>query len=82
MSGGGSRTDWSKTGRPAASGSGGGDGGDGVGGLDPCDIISLTNLNSPAPVYLCAGHREHHNGAPADWAIELELVPPSKIVAS
>jgi hypothetical protein len=25
----------------------------------------------PAPVYLCAGHREHHHGAPADWAIEL-----------
>jgi hypothetical protein len=25
----------------------------------------------PAPVYLCAGHREHNNGAPADWAIEL-----------
>jgi hypothetical protein len=24
-----------------------------------------------APVYLCAGHREHTNGAPADWAIEI-----------
>jgi hypothetical protein len=26
---------------------------------------------SPAPVYLCAGGREHAGGAPADWAIEL-----------
>jgi hypothetical protein len=25
----------------------------------------------PAPVYLCAGHREHNHGAAADWAIEL-----------
>jgi hypothetical protein len=25
----------------------------------------------PAPVYLCAGHREHTTGAPPDWAIEL-----------
>jgi hypothetical protein len=25
----------------------------------------------PAPVYLCAGHREHSGGSPADWAIEL-----------
>ena len=25
----------------------------------------------PAPVYLCAGHREHCGGAPADWAVEL-----------
>ena len=29
----------------------------------------------PAPVYLCAGHREHNHGAPADWAIELVQVP-------
>jgi hypothetical protein len=29
----------------------------------------------PAPVYLCAGHREHNHGAPADWAIELVPVP-------
>jgi hypothetical protein len=27
--------------------------------------------NPPAPVYLCAGHREFTMGAPADWAIEL-----------
>ena len=26
---------------------------------------------SPAPVYLCAGRREHNHGAPPDWAIEL-----------
>jgi hypothetical protein len=26
---------------------------------------------SPAPVYLCAGHRESSGGAPADWAVEL-----------
>lgn len=26
---------------------------------------------SPAPVYLCAGPRQHNHGAPADWAIEL-----------
>jgi hypothetical protein len=25
----------------------------------------------PAPVYLCAGHREYAGGTPADWAIEL-----------
>jgi hypothetical protein len=25
----------------------------------------------PAPVYLCAGHREHTMGAPPDWSIEL-----------
>src|ERR1051326_4653958 len=25
----------------------------------------------PAPVYLCAGHREHGNGAPPYWAVEL-----------
>jgi hypothetical protein len=29
----------------------------------------------PAPVYLCAGHREHNYGAPPDWAIELVPVP-------
>jgi hypothetical protein len=29
----------------------------------------------PAPVYLCAGHREHTMGAPPDWAIELVPVP-------
>jgi hypothetical protein len=29
----------------------------------------------PAPVYLCAGHREHNHGAPADWAIELVPKP-------
>jgi hypothetical protein len=29
----------------------------------------------PAPVYLCAGHREHNSGAPPDWAIELVPVP-------
>jgi len=29
----------------------------------------------PAPVYLCAGHREHNHGAPADWAIELVPAP-------
>ena len=29
----------------------------------------------PAPVYLCAGHREASGGAPADWAIELVPVP-------
>jgi hypothetical protein len=29
----------------------------------------------PAPVYLCAGHREHNRGAPADWAIELVPTP-------
>jgi hypothetical protein len=26
---------------------------------------------SPAPVFLCAGGREHTGGAPPDWAIEL-----------
>ena len=31
--------------------------------------------NKPAPVYLCAGHREHAGGAPPDWAIELVAVP-------
>jgi len=30
----------------------------------------------PAPVYLCAGHREHNNGAAPDWAVE--LVPPPR----
>jgi hypothetical protein len=25
----------------------------------------------PAPVYLCAGHREHNGGATPAWAIEL-----------
>lgn len=30
----------------------------------------------PAPVYLCAGHRQHCHGAPPDWAIELVPVPP------
>ena len=29
----------------------------------------------PAPVYLCAGHRERLDGAPADWAIELVPAP-------
>jgi hypothetical protein len=29
----------------------------------------------PAPVYLCAGHREYNSGAPPDWAIELVPVP-------
>jgi hypothetical protein len=29
----------------------------------------------PAPVYLCAGHREPNHGAPPDWAIELVPVP-------
>jgi hypothetical protein len=29
----------------------------------------------PAPVYLCAGHREASGGAPADWAIELVPMP-------
>jgi hypothetical protein len=24
---------------------------------------------APAPVYLCAGHREHTMGAPPDWSI-------------
>ena len=24
---------------------------------------------APAPVYLCAGHREHTMGAPPDWAM-------------
>ena len=32
----------------------------------------------PAPVYLCAGHREHTMGAPPDWAIELAPVPSPK----
>jgi hypothetical protein len=31
----------------------------------------------PAPVYLCAGHREHNFGAPPNWAIELVPAPPS-----
>ena len=31
----------------------------------------------PAPVYLCAGHREHTMGAPPDWSIELVPVPQS-----
>jgi hypothetical protein len=26
---------------------------------------------TPAPVFLCAGGREHTGGAPPDWAIEL-----------
>jgi hypothetical protein len=30
----------------------------------------------PAPVYLCAGHREHSGGSTADWAIE--LVPAAR----
>jgi hypothetical protein len=30
---------------------------------------------APAPVYLCAGHREHNHGAPPDWAIEFVPVP-------
>jgi hypothetical protein len=30
---------------------------------------------APAPVYLCAGHREFTMGAPADWAIELVGAP-------
>jgi hypothetical protein len=30
----------------------------------------------PAPVYLCAGHREHNHGAPPDWAVE--LVPQAR----
>jgi hypothetical protein len=30
---------------------------------------------TPAPVYLCAGHRERNLGSPADWAIELVPVP-------
>lgn len=25
----------------------------------------------PAPVYLCAGHREHNDGSPAGWSIEI-----------
>ena len=25
----------------------------------------------PAPVYLCAGNRQHSGGAAADWAVEL-----------
>ena len=29
----------------------------------------------PAPVYLCAGHREHNHGAAPDWAIELVPAP-------
>jgi hypothetical protein len=29
----------------------------------------------PAPVYLCAGHRQHNHGAPPDWAIELVPLP-------
>jgi hypothetical protein len=29
----------------------------------------------PAPVYLCAGHRQHNFGAPPDWAIELTPAP-------
>jgi hypothetical protein len=29
----------------------------------------------PAPVYLCAGHRQHNMGAPPDWAIELVPAP-------
>ena len=32
----------------------------------------------PAPVYLCAGHREFTMGAPADWSIELVPVPSSR----
>jgi hypothetical protein len=37
----------------------------------------------PAPVYLCAGHREHNHGAPPDWAIELVPVPqPAKIIGA
>ena len=31
----------------------------------------------PAPVYLCAGHRQFNFGAPPDWAIE--LVPESRV---
>ena len=44
MSGGGGR-DWSEVGRPATPSAGG----DGAGGgqPDPCDIVSVTNLNSP-----------------------------------
>jgi len=30
----------------------------------------------PAEIYLCAGHRRHQGGAPADWAIELTLARP------
>ncbi len=30
----------------------------------------------PAPVYLCAGHRQHVGGAAPDWAIELVPEPP------
>lgn len=45
MSGGGGRSDWTETRRPPPAGSGGGGGT----GVDPCDIVSLTNLNSPNP---------------------------------
>ena len=44
MSGGGGGNDWTIVGRPALPGGGGG--GDGP-DADPCDIVSLTNLNSP-----------------------------------
>ena len=30
---------------------------------------------TPAPVYLCACHREASGGAPPDWAIDLVPVP-------
>jgi hypothetical protein len=29
----------------------------------------------PAPVYLCAGHRQHNWGGAPDWAIELVPAP-------
>lgn len=46
MSGGGRGIDWTDVGRPTSPG--GGDGGGGGGpDADPCDIVSLTNLNSP-----------------------------------
>ena len=48
MSGGGSGRDWTEVGRPPATeASGGGDGGTGGPEADRCDIVSLTNLNSP-----------------------------------
>lgn len=48
MSGGGSGRDWTEVGRPPATDtSGGGGGGTGGPEVDRCNIISLTNLNSP-----------------------------------
>ena len=48
MSGGGGR-DWSEVGRPGPRDPGSGGGSGGGGQPDPCDIVSVTNLNSPNP---------------------------------